>query len=68
MNAFEKARIESGLTIADLAREANMSRSTIEKMQHDEPVKVEYAVRACRVLSKYLDQPVTYESLGIKTV
>ncbi len=66
--AFQQARINAGLTRAELAKEARMSRSTIEKMQNDEPVKVEFAVRACRTLNHYLEQPVTYQSLGIKTV
>ena len=68
MNTFEEARINAGITIAELATEAKISRSTIEKMQHDKPVKVELAVRACRVLSQYLGREVTYQGLDIKTV
>ncbi len=68
MNTFEEARINAGLTIAELAIEAKISRSTIEKMQRDKPVKVELAVRASRVLSQYLGREVTYQGLDIKTV
>ena len=68
MNTFEEARINAGLTIAELAIEAKISRSTIEKMQRDKPVKVELAVRASRVLSQYLGREVTYRGLDIKTV
>ncbi len=51
-----------------LSREANISRSTIDKMEKDEPVKAELAVRACRVLSQHLGYEVTYQSLHIKVI
>lgn len=68
MNKFEEARINAGVTKSDLSREANISRFTIAKMEKDEPVKAELAVRACRVLSQHLSYEVTYKSLEIKTV
>ncbi len=68
MNRFEEARINGGITITELSREANISRSTIDKMEKDEPVKAELAVRACKVLSQHLGYEVTYQSLGIKVI
>jgi DNA-binding XRE family transcriptional regulator len=68
MNRFEEARINAGITVTELSREANISRSTIDKMEKDEPVKAELAVRACRVLSQHLGYEVTYQSLDIKVI
>lgn len=68
MNKFEEARINAGITVTDLSREANISRSTIDKMEKNEPVKAELAVRACKVLSQHLGYEVTYQSLGMKVI
>jgi DNA-binding XRE family transcriptional regulator len=68
MNKFEESRINAGITVTDLSREANISRSTIDKMEKDEPVKAELAVRACRVLSQHLGYEVTYQSLGMRVI
>ncbi len=68
MNQFEQARINAGITVTELSRQANISRSTIDKMEKDKPVKAELAVRACRVLSQYLGREVTYQSLDLKTI
>jgi hypothetical protein len=68
MTAFEQARIDAGLTIIQLSIESNVSRSTIEKMERDEPVRAELAARACRVISQHLGREVTYQSLGIKVI
>ena len=68
MTAFKKARIDAGLTIIQLSIESKVSRSTIEKMERNEPVRAELATRACRVISQYLGREVTYESLGIKVI
>ncbi len=68
MNKFEEARTNAGITAAELSRKAEISRSTIEKMEKDKPVKAEMAVKACRVISQYLGYEVTYQSLEIKTV
>lgn len=68
MNKFEEARINAGITVTELSREANISRSTIDKMEKGEPVKAELAVRACRVLSQYLGYEVTYQSLKIRVI
>ena len=68
MNQFEEARINAGITVTELSRQADISRSTIEKMQKDKPVKAELAVRACRVLSQRLGREITYRDLNIQTV
>ncbi len=68
MNKFEEARINAGITVTELSREADISRSTIDKMEKDKPVKAELAVKACRVLSQHLGYEVTYQSLEIKTL
>lgn len=68
MNKFEEARINAGVTVTELSREANISRSTIDKMEKGEPVKAELAVRACRVLSQHLGYEVTYQRLEIQVI
>lgn len=68
MTKFEEARINAGITVTELSRKADISRSTIDKMEKDKPVKAELAVRACKVLTQYLGYDVTYQSLNIKTV
>ena len=68
MTQFERLRIKAGLTITQVSIEAQISRSTVEKIEKDIPVRAPLASRACKVLSKYLDQEVDYETIGIKTV
>jgi DNA-binding XRE family transcriptional regulator len=68
MNRFEETRINAGITVTELSREANISRSTIDKMEKDEPIKAELAVRACKVLSQHLGYEVTYQGLGIHVI
>lgn len=68
MNRFEESRINAGITVTELSREANISRSTIDKMEKGEPVKAELAVRACKVLSQHLGYEVTYQSLAIRVI
>ncbi len=68
VNKFEEARINAGITVTELSRQANISRSTIDKMEKDEPIKAELAVRACRVLSQHLGYEVTYHSLEIRVI
>jgi DNA-binding XRE family transcriptional regulator len=68
MNEFKRLRINAGITIVQLANEADVSRGTIEKIEKDQPVKAVLAARACNALNRYLANPVTYESLGIKVI
>jgi transcriptional regulator with XRE-family HTH domain len=68
MTEFERLRIKAGLTIAQVATEAKISRSTIEKIEKEQPVRAPLASRACNVLSRYLGYEVDYNEIGIKTV
>ncbi len=68
MTKFEQARIDAGLTITQLSKESNVSRSTIEKMERNEAVRAELAARACRVISRYLSREVTYQSLDMSVI
>lgn len=68
MTEFGRLRIEAGLTIAQVCREADISRSTVEKIEKDIPVRAPFASRACKVLSRHLEREINYESVGIKTV
>ncbi len=65
---FKRLRINAGVTIVQLAEEADVSRGTIEKIEKGIPVRAVQAARACNALSRYLPQPITYESLGIKVI
>ncbi len=65
---FEQARINAGLTITQLSKESDVSRSTIEKIERDEPVRAELAARACRIISQHLGYEVTYQGLDVKTL
>ncbi len=68
MTEFERLRIKAGLTIAQVASEARISRSTIEKIEKDLPVRAPLASRACNVLSRYLGYEINYMDISIKTV
>ncbi len=68
MTEFERLRIKAGLTITQLARESDVSRSTIEKIEKDIPVRAPLASRACNVLARHLGYEVSFESIGVKTV
>ncbi len=65
---FQRLRIKAGLTITQVSIEAQIARSTVEKIEKDIPVRAPLASRACKVLSKHLEQEIDYESIGIKTV
>jgi DNA-binding XRE family transcriptional regulator len=68
MIKFEELRTNAGLTITQLAKEADVSRATIEKIEKNETVRAALAARACNALSRHLGYQVTYLELGIKTV
>jgi DNA-binding XRE family transcriptional regulator len=68
MTEFERLRVNAGITIVQLAQEADVSRGTIEKIEKGKPVRAVLAARACNALSRHLPNPVTYESLGIKVI
>lgn len=68
MVEFRRLRINAGVTVVQLANEADVARGTIEKIEKDQPVRAVLAARACIALSQHLERPVTYEELGIKVV
>ena len=68
MTEFERLRIKAGLTIAQICSETKISRSTIEKIEKDLPVRAPLAARACNILSQHLGYEVDYQAIGIKTV
>lgn len=68
MKQFEWLRVNAGITIVQLAKEAGISRGTIEKIEKSQPIRAMQAACACTALSRHLPQPVTYESLGIKVI
>ena len=63
---FSEAMKQAGLTIDQLCIEANVSLHIVRKIESDEPVSGPLAGRVCKVLSRYLGQPVTYRDLQIK--
>ncbi len=68
MTEFERLRIKAGLSIAQVCEEAKISRSTVEKIEKNLPVRAHLASRACNVLSRYLGQDIDFTSIGIPTV
>ncbi len=67
LTPFGRARLMSGLSASQLAKEARVSSDLIYSIEREERVKAELAVRVCRVLSRHLGYEVTYQSLDIKT-
>lgn len=63
---FKVARNEAKLTIEQLSKEAKVSTTFVKSIEKGKLVKVELAVRACRVLTRYLGYEVTCQSLNIK--
>lgn len=68
MTEFERLRIKAGLSVAQLCSEAQISRSTVEKIEKDRPVRAHLASRACNVLSRHLNREIEYEAIGVKVV
>lgn len=65
---LEELRTNAGLTITQLAKESNVSRATIEKIEKGIAVRAALAARVCNALSVHLGRQVTYRELGISTV
>ena len=68
MTEFERLRIRAGLTVAQVSSEAQISRSTLEKIEKDIPVRAPLASRACNVLGRHLGYEITIEGIHPKTV
>ncbi len=68
MANLEDLRTNAGLTITQLAKEANVSRATVEKIEKGIAIRAALAARVCNALSVHLGHQVTYQELGISTV
>ena len=62
---LDEARIRAALTISELARQAGISRTTIEKMNAGIAVSAVSAQAVCNVLSQRLGRSLTPRELGI---
>lgn len=68
MAKFEDLRVKAGLTITQLAKEADVSRAFIDKIEKSQAVRAPLAARVCKVLSHHLGYEVTIQDLDIPTV
>lgn len=60
-------RINAGLTVGALAREAKIDRRTVERAESGEIVTLVKATAIANALSRVTGQTYTISSLGIKT-
>ena len=65
MTVLRDLRVEAGLSVTDLAREAKTSRNTIDKAEKGEPISGHIAGRICQVLSDKLGRHITYKDAQI---
>jgi predicted transcriptional regulator len=65
MSTLEDLRIEAGLTMTQLAREAKISRVSLEKAEQGEPIRGDVAGKICSILSDRLNRRITYKDAGI---
>lgn len=68
MTKFEDLRVKAGLTITQLAKEADVSRAFIDRIEKGQPVRAPLAARVCKVISQHLGYEVTIQDLEIPTV
>ncbi len=68
MTKFEEIRVKAGLTISQLAKEADVSRAFIDRIEKGQAVRAPLASRVCNVLSTHLGYEVSIQDLDIKTV
>jgi len=64
---LQSARRNAGITITELARQAGVSRTTIEKAERADNIRYEYAVRIVNALNTLANSSHTVESLNIST-
>ena len=64
---LQSARRNAGITITELARQAGVSRTTIEKAERADNIRYEYAVRIVNALNALASTNHTVESLNIST-
>jgi len=65
MSVLEDLRIEAGLSLSELAREAGINRSTVEKAERGEAIRGNLAGKICRVFSERLRRHITYKAAQI---
>lgn len=65
MSVLEDLRIEAGLSVSELAREAEINRVTVEKAERGEAIRGNVAGKICRVLGEHLGRKITYKDADI---
>jgi len=65
MSVVGDLRIEAGLSVSELAREAGINRVTVEKAERGEAIRDNVAGKICRVLSEHLGRRITYRDAEI---
>ena len=61
-------RLNAGLTVGALAREARIDRRTVERAEADEPITLVKATAIANALSRRTGHTYTVSSLGITTL
>lgn len=64
---LEQVRINAGLTVAALAREAKIDRRTVERAEAGETITIVKATAIARALTRTTGLTHTVNSLGIHT-
>jgi transcriptional regulator with XRE-family HTH domain len=66
MSKLQAVRINAGLSLVQVAKEAHVSRQTIDRMECGElPVRAVKAALVAKALSRLIGETHTYRSLGI---
>lgn len=64
---LRSARQNAGITITQLAQQAGVSRTTVEKAEKARNVRYEYAIRMVNALNTLANTNYTVEGLNIRT-
>ncbi len=64
---LQSIRLDAGLTVAALAREAKIDRRTVERAEAGEAISMVKAIAIAKALSRVTGRTYTVESLGIET-
>ncbi len=65
MSVLEDLRIEAGLSVAQLASLAHVSRDTIEKAEQGRAIRGDVAGKICNTLGEKLGRRITYKEAQI---
>lgn len=65
MSVLEDLRIEAGLSVAQLASMAHVSRDTIEKAEQGRAIRGDVAGKICQALSEQIGRRITYKDAQI---